>query len=62
MIALILLSALWFSDNAEFVKTVNEQLADGYKWKEVGKTEASGTPAITLKTETNEYIFYRLEK
>ena len=58
---LVAASALWFADNADFVKTTGEQLNDGYKWTYVGKSKPSGTPAITIKTETNEYILYRLE-
>ena len=62
VILVAVVSALWFSDNSEFVTTANKQVAEGYKWNWVGVTTPSGTPAITMKTDTNEYILYRLEK
>ena len=62
IILVTVVSALWFVDNSDFIKTSNEQIADGYKWNWVGKNEPSGTPAITIDTGNNEYILYRLEK
>ena len=62
LVLITVVSALWFVDNSEFIKTSNEQIADGYKWNWVGKNQPSGAPAITIKTDTNEYILYRLEK
>ena len=56
LILVTVVSALWFVDNFEFIKTSNEQIADGYEWNWVGKNQPSGTPAITIKTDTNEYI------
>lgn len=62
-ILLVVVSALWFADNSEFVQTSNRQLDEGYKWVNVGKSKPSGTPAITIKSENgNEFIYYRLEK
>lgn len=62
-ILLVVVSALWFADNSEFVQTSNRQLDEGYKWVNVGKSKPSGTPAITVKSENgNEFIYYRLEK
>ncbi len=62
LVLVTVVSALWFADNSEFIKTSNEQIADGYEWNWVGVTKPSGVPAITIKTDTNEYILYRLEK
>lgn len=61
---IIIVAALWFQTNAEFVKTANEQMAEGYRWVEVGKSDPSGTPAITTVSNIDgrEYIYYRLEK
>lgn len=62
MILAILVTALWFNDNAEFVQTSNEQLAEGYRWVKVGKSVPSETPALTIESNGNEFIYYRLER
>jgi len=59
---LLLTSILFASNNAEFIKLSHEQIAEGYRWVEVGKSVPSGTPAITIKANNREFIFYRLEK
>ena len=61
-IFLLLTSILFASNNAEFIKLSHEQIAEGYRWVEVGKSIPSGTPAITIKANNREFIFYRLEK
>ena len=51
------------ADNAEFIETSNEQIAQGYKWTYVGKQEPTGDPAITIKPENgNEFILFKLTK
>ena len=60
MLLLVVVSALWFTDNAEFVQTAEQQLKEGYEWNYVGKTPASGVPAITMKTHDGEYVFFKL--
>ena len=62
IIFLALASILFASDNAEFTKVSREQIAEGYRWVEVGKSVPSGTPAITIKANNREFILYRLEK
>jgi hypothetical protein len=62
MIAVILLTTLIMFDNQEFLAESERQIDEGYKWTYVGKSKPSGTPAITIKSPTNEYILYRLEK
>ena len=59
MIILALASAFWFADNTEFIKTYNEQSADGYQWEYKGKNEASGVPAILIN---DKFYLWKLEK
>ena len=60
--AAILVTILFGFSNQEFLNTSAEQIDQGYKWTYVGKSQPSGTPAITIKTDNDEYILYRLEK
>jgi hypothetical protein len=60
-IVLVLTTLFGFS-NQEFLNTSAEQIDQGYKWTYVGKSQPSGTPAITIETDNDEYILYRLEK
>ena len=62
MIAAVLFAMLFVADNREFFDTVEEQQKQGYKWTKVGKSEPSGTPALVMKNNNEEYIYYRLEK
>ena len=50
---------LWFADNADFVKTSNEQVEDGYEWNYVGPTDASGVPALLIN---DKYYLWKLKK
>ena len=36
--------------------------ANRYKWEYVGKTKPSGVPAITMKSNGEEYILWKLTK
>ncbi len=59
---LILTTALWFSDNNEFVSTVEQQRTEGYTWHYVGMTEPSGVPAITIQPDNGqEYILFKMK-
>ena len=49
-------------ETQEFRETANAQMKDGYKWEYVGKTKPSGVPAITLKSNGEEYILWKLQK
>jgi hypothetical protein len=62
MLLLVVVSALWFNDNADFVRTAEQQIKEGYEWNYVGKTPASGVPAITIKTQNEEYVLFKLKK
>jgi len=59
----VLVTALFFSANAEFVSTANKEMKQGYEWNYVGKTKPSGVPAITIKPQfCYEYILFKLKK
>ena len=62
MLAAVLFAMLFAVDNKEFFDTVDQQRAEGYKWTKVGKSQPSGTPALIMKNNNEEYIYYRLEK
>jgi len=62
MVAAVLFAMLFAVDNKEFFDTVDQQRAEGYKWTKVGKSQPSGTPALIMKNNNEEYIYYRLEK
>ena len=62
MLLLVVVSALWFNDNADFVQTAEQQIKEGYEWNYVGKKSPSGVPAITMKTQNGEYVFFKLQK
>jgi len=58
---LVLLLAMFSIDTQEFRETANKQMEEGYKWEYVGKTPASGVPAITMKSNGEEYILWKLK-
>ena len=60
IIALVL--GMFSMDTQEFRETMNQQMNDGYKWEYVGKTKLSGVPAITMKSNGEEYILWKLKK
>ena len=54
----------FFSGNAEFIKTANEQLADGYTWTKIACRDTTGdVPALTMETVNGpERVCYKLIK
>ena len=60
IIALVL--GMFSMDTQEFRETANSQMKDGYKWEYVGKTKQSGVPAITMKSNGEEYSLWKLKK
>ena len=62
MEVVLVLATLFGFSNQEFLNTSAEQIDQGYKWTYVGKSQPSGTPAITIETDNDKYILYRLEK
>jgi|TARA_A100001388_G_scaffold225426_1_gene176497 hypothetical protein len=62
-IALSMMFGLFMWDNQTFFGTAEKQVAEGYKWEYVGKTEPSGVPAITVMDHLeNESIYFKLSK
>ena len=57
-----LVFGMFSMDTKEFRETANSQMKDGYKWEYVGKTKPSGVPAITMKSNGEEYILWKLKK
>ncbi len=56
-LAIGLISALWFSSNAEFVSTMNEQVADGYSWQSIDCRETNpDLPSITIDTHMGKSL------
>jgi len=53
---------LFNAETQEFRETANSQMKDGYKWEYIGKTKPSGVPAITMKSNGEEYILWKLQK
>ena len=62
--AIGLISALWFTTNADFVKTYNEQKAQGYIWDRIECRQViEGLPALTIDTPTGKsLVCYKLVK
>jgi hypothetical protein len=61
MLALILATAIFGIDNKEFIDTSSKQLKEGYSWTFVGKQKPEGVPALTLKSNGDEYILWKLK-
>ena len=60
IIALVL--GMFSMDTQEFRETANKQMKDGYEWKYVGKQKPEGVHAITMKSNGEEYILWKLTK
>jgi len=62
--AIGLISALWFTANAEFVKTTNEQKAQGFVWDRIDcRQRIEELPALTIDTPTGKsLVCYKLVK
>ena len=61
MLALILVTAIFGIDNKEFIDTSSEQLKQGYSWTYVGKQKPEGVPALTMKSNGEEFILWKLK-
>ena len=61
MLALILATAIFGIDNKEFIYTSSKQLKEGYSWTYFGKQKPEGVPALTLKSNGDEYILWKLK-
>ena len=60
----ILFLALWSYDNQDFLNTMNEQLAQGYSWKQIEcRAPGESLPHIAIETPIgNKYVCNKLEK
>ena len=60
----ILFLALWSYDNQDFLNTMNEQLAQGYQWKQIEcRAPDESLPHIAIETPIgNKYVCNKLEK
>tara|TARA_B100000282_G_C31702923_1_gene477190 strand:+ start:1126 stop:1311 length:186 start_codon:yes stop_codon:yes gene_type:complete len=58
---LILALGMFSIDTQVFRETANKQTQEGYEWEYVGKTKPSGVPAITMKSNGDEYILWKLK-
>ena len=61
MLALILVTAIFGIDNKEFIDTSSEQLKQGYSWTYVGVQKPEGVPALTMKSNGEEFILWKLK-
>ena len=55
------LVALFGIDNKEFIDTSSKQLKEGYSWTFVGKQKPEGVPALTMKSNGEEFILWKLK-
>lgn len=64
VLGIALIAGLFFTDNAEFFKTVEQNRADGMTWHYIGKTAPDGHPAITVKNEATgeEFIYFKMKQ
>ena len=61
MLALILATAIFGIDNKEFIDTSSKQLKERYSWTYVGKQKPEGVPALTMKSNGEEFILWKLK-
>ena len=64
MLFLIAVLAAFSVDNAEFLKTVEAQRAEGYTWHEIECRQVTeGLPALTIDTPTGkQLVCHKLQK
>ena len=60
----VVVLALWSLDNREYIDTMNEQLAQGYMWKQIECRAPDETlPHIAIETPIgNKYVCHKLMK
>ena len=61
---LVLVTALWSMDNREYLDTMNEQLAQGFSWKQIEcRAPDESLPYIAIETPLgNKYVCNKLIK
>ncbi len=62
-ILLIAVAALWSTANADFIKSSNEQLANGYTWQKIScRAPDESLPNIHITTPiNNKYVCFKLD-
>ncbi len=62
-IMMLLMTGLFFQDNADFFATAEKQVKAGHDWHYIGKAIPDGSPAITSRNEAGEeFIYFKLKK
>ena len=61
---IVLVTALWSMDNAEYIDTMNNQLAKGFSWEQIEcRAPMPGVPHIALESPLgNKYVCNKLTK
>ena len=53
----VLVTGLWFADNAEFVSATEKQRSEGFRWHQIECRDVNPElPAITINTPTGRRI------
>ena len=53
----VLVAGLWFTDNAEFIKTSDQQRDEGFRWHSIECRDVNPElPAITINTPTGRKL------
>ena len=57
VLAVAVVTALWSADNAQFIKTMNEQIAEGLRWNQIECRDRNPElPAIVITTPTGREL------
>ena len=64
MLLAVAIMVAFFADNAEFIKTVEQQQAEGYTWQSIDCRQVTeGLPALTIDTPTGKnLVCHKLQK
>lgn len=64
MAVLVLIAGLFFADNNEFFRTVEQQRAEGYTWQSIDCRQVTpDLPALTIDTPTGkQLVCHKLQK
>ena len=64
MLLAVAIMVAFFADNAEFIKTVEQQQAEGYTWQSINCRQVTqGLPALTIDTPTGKnLVCHKLQK
>tara|TARA_Y100000389_G_scaffold142398_1_gene140404 strand:- start:1112 stop:1306 length:195 start_codon:yes stop_codon:yes gene_type:complete len=64
MLLAVAIMVAFFVDNSEFMKTVEQQRAEGYTWSQIDCRQVEqGLPALTIDTPTGkQLVCHKLQK